>query len=64
MYEKRLYRNKMHADGLEYFHVVEYETDLLIAANTDMSFQARNSPRNTENFGRLWSMLSGIFYSA
>ncbi|MEF9918155.1 MAG: UPF0280 family protein [Eubacterium sp.] len=58
MYEKRLYRNKMHADGLEYFHVVEYETDLLIAANTDMSFQARNSVHETrkilEDYGQCY----------
>ena len=37
MYEKRVYRDKMKADGLVYYRVVEYETDLLIASETDQT---------------------------
>lgn len=35
MYEERLYRQRMQAEGLVYYRVVVYETDLQIASATD-----------------------------
>ncbi len=35
MYEKRIYRDKMKGEGLEYFRVVEFESDLEIAISTE-----------------------------
>lgn len=56
MYEKRVYRDKMQADGLVYYRVVEYETDLLIASETDQTDLMRRQVHETrkilENYGR------------
>lgn len=56
MYEKRVYRDKMQADGLVYYRVVEYETDLLIASETDqtdlMRRQVHEIRKILENYGR------------
>ena len=55
MYEKRVYRDKMQADGLVYYRVVEYETDLLIASETDQTDLMRRQVHETrkilENYG-------------
>ena len=56
MYEKRVYRDKMQADGLVYYRVVEYETDLLIASETDqtdlMQRQVHETRKILGNYGR------------
>lgn len=56
MYEKRVYRDKMQADGLVYYRVVEYETDLLIASETDQADLMRQQVHETrkilEDYGK------------